>query len=328
LTQNTDLTIGGAFNAETVETQMDKATMQAIDNADTLGRCLAIPVTDPATDMELPNSTERASSFLFFDANGVPTAVNSLTTSELAISTFGEDLVAQVSAEDARTTLGLSTSDGLGNLGVTEYAQTILDDTTAAAARTTLGLGDVAVLAKSTDGTLADNLDTLIPTQKAVKTYVDGATAGVLSMSSAITGELVTGTTLMPSDDTIPQITEGHQMLSLAVTPSDVLNLLKIDVTLFFSGSANARTVTAALFQDAGVNAIAVGAVKPYYITPYINQITFSHVMAAGTTSETTFTVRMGGDAAGAFTVYLNGNPGRFYGGKLASSIIITEMGV
>ena len=328
LTQTTDLTQGGAFNAETVESQLDKATMQAIDNADTLGRCLAIPVTDPATDMELPNSTERASSFLFFDANGVPTAVNSLTTSELAISAYGETLVAQVSAEDARDTLGLGTSDGLGNLGVTEYAQTILDDTTAAAARTTLGLGDVAVLAKSTDGTLADNLDTLIPTQKAVKTYVDGATAGVLSMSYSITGELVTGTTLMATGTGIPQITEGHQMLSLAVTPSDALNLLKIDVTLFFSTNTVNRTVTAALFQDSGANAIAVGAIREYYLTPYIKQITFSHVMAAGTTDETTFTVRMGADASAACTVYLNGNPGRFYGGKLASSIIITEMGV
>ena len=329
LTQTTDLEQGGAFNAETVEAQLDKATMQAIDNADALNRSLKAPVTDAATlDMELPNSTERASSFLFFDANGEPTAVNALTAGDLAISAFGETLVAQVSAEDARTTLGLSTSDGLGNLGVTAFAKTILDDANAAATRTTLELGDVALLTKSADGTLADNLDTLIPTQKAVKTYVDGATAGVLSMSYSITGELVTGTTLMATGTGIPQITEGRQMLSLAVTPSDALNLLKIDVTLFFSTNTVNRTVTAALFQDSGANAIAVGAIREYYLTPYIKQITFSHVMAAGTTDETTFTVRMGADASAACTVYLNGNPGRFYGGKLASSIIITEMGV
>ena len=176
LTQTTDLEQGGAFNAETVEAQLDKATMQAIDNADALNRSLKAPVTDAATlDIELPNSTERASSFLYFDANGEPAAVNALTAGDLAISAYGTTLVAQASAEDARTTLGLSTSDGLGNLGVTAFAKTILDDANAAATRTTLELGDVALLTKSTDGTMADNSDALIPTQKAVKTLVQAA---------------------------------------------------------------------------------------------------------------------------------------------------------
>ena len=48
---------------------------------------------------------------------------------------------------------------------MTQYIRTLLDDANIAAAWVTLGLG-------STDGTFAANSDTLIPTEKAIKTYV------------------------------------------------------------------------------------------------------------------------------------------------------------
>lgn len=47
------------------------------------------------------------------------------------------------------------------------------DLTSIPTARTNLGLGTVATLASSTDGTLAANSDSNVPTQKAVKTYAD-----------------------------------------------------------------------------------------------------------------------------------------------------------
>lgn len=52
-------------------------------------------------------------------------------------------------------------------------ARTFLEAPTAAAQRTALGLGTVATLTSDTDGTLAANSNTRVPTQAAVKTYVD-----------------------------------------------------------------------------------------------------------------------------------------------------------
>jgi hypothetical protein len=126
----------------------------------------------------------------------------------------------------------------------------------------------------------------------------------------------------MPLDDTIPQNTEGDQYMSLAITPKSATNNLRIDVVIFLS-SSSANTVTAALFQDSTANAIAAG---PCYFPANgkMFEISFSHSMAAGTTSATTFKVRAGD--SGASTVTFNGAAGsRLLGGVIASSITIIE---
>jgi hypothetical protein len=65
---------------------------------------------------------------------------------------------------------------------LTSAGRALLDDANVAAQRTTLGLGTVATLASDTDGALAANSDAVIPTQKAVKTYVDQIVAAQDSM--------------------------------------------------------------------------------------------------------------------------------------------------
>lgn len=166
----------------------------------------------------------------------------------------------------------------------------------------------------------------------AMKAYVDvghsaagvpnyaGLTAQVVNTQ---TGAVNTGTTTIPLDDTIPQITEGDEYMTLAITPKNANNKLRIDVVAFYTHSAG-YTITTALFQDATVSALAASA---DYYSGIPGTVSFSHYMVAGTTSATTFRVRIGSSNAGTLT--FNGAGGvRKLGSVLASSITITEIWV
>ena len=153
----------------------------------------------------------------------------------------------------------------------------------------------------------------------------DTTVGGVVQVVNVMSGAVVTGTTVLPQDDTIPQKTEGVEMMTLAITPTHASNKLIISATVFGSHSANNTGFAIALFQDATAGALA--AVSEQMLSNYMHNLTLDHYMAAGTTSATTFKIRFGGDSAG--TVTLNGRAaGRQYGGVGASSITITEIAV
>lgn len=133
---------------------------------------------------------------------------------------------------------------------------------------------------------------------------------------------VATGTTIIPQDDTIPQITEGTEFMTLAVTPKSATNILVIRASLFLSGSATAFYI-AALFQDATASALAATGTTQGSAN-YTANVVLEHTMTAGTTSSTTFRVRAGLQTAGTMT--FNGtSSARLYGAIPKSSIIITE---
>ena len=80
---------------------------------------------------------------------------------------------AVTSYEDHRQ-IGLITGGG-GAVGALLAANNLSDLVSASTARTNLGLGSSAVLDVDTDGGLTANSDSEVPSQKAVKTYVDSA---------------------------------------------------------------------------------------------------------------------------------------------------------
>lgn len=157
-----------------------------------------------------------------------------------------------------------------------------------------------------------------------VSSVLLGAGAVIQSVNTQ-SGALATGTTIIPADDTIPQITEGDEYMTRTVTPTSAGSTLVIDVVFFGSHSfAGTSLMTAALFQDSTANALACGM----GIVPSANGqvgIKFTHTRTAGTTSPITFRVRAGSNGAGTTT--FNGSAGgRYYGGAMSSSITVTEI--
>lgn len=145
----------------------------------------------------------------------------------------------------------------------------------------------------------------------------------VLQVVNTQTGAVNTGTTVIPNDDTIPQITEGTEFMTLAITPKYTTSKLLIEVSAQLSPSTAAQVICA-LFQDATANALAVA--QAYSAGGgEVRHIRYSYYMTAGTTSSTTFRVRAGLQTAG--TITFNGASGaRLMGGAYASSITITEI--
>jgi len=149
-------------------------------------------------------------------------------------------------------------------------------------------------------------------------------TLPIIKIGVTQTGAVATGTTQIPSDDTIPQNTEGDEYMTLAFTPNSATSTLIIQVTIQVSSSAGGGRMAAALFQDSTANALATG-VQGFVDANKPMSMSFTYYMTSGTTSSTTFKVRAGNSTAGTTT--FNGASGaRLYGGTYSSSIIITEI--
>ena len=158
-----------------------------------------------------------------------------------------------------------------------------------------------------------------------VLTYRDGMrkTGDIVQEIAVATGAVATGTTLIPYDDTIPQITEGDQYMSVAIIPTSAINVIRLS-TIAQLATGPIGVMIQALFQDAVANALAAKALyEPGVNSPVSEPL--SHVRVAGTTSSITYRYRAGGTSAG--TVTFNGQSGlRLFGGVCNSIMIATEL--
>ena len=147
-------------------------------------------------------------------------------------------------------------------------------------------------------------------------------TGAVLQVKNFQTGAFAEGSTAIPFDNTIPQITEGTEFMTLAITPTASTSKLFIQVVLNGSGTNTGDMITA-LFV--GTTADALATAVDYDVAR--GQMIINYYMTANTTSELTFRVRAGRSSTQDF--YFNGyhdsNP--LFGGTLMSSITITEIG-
>lgn len=120
-------------------------------------------------------------------------------------------------------------------------------------------------------------------------------------------------TTAIPGDDTIPQVSEGTQILSGSFTANNASNYVEVEVSGFAANGTTADQVCAALFMDGGANAKkATWITTPAADRPQTFYLKYRMVVAAGAH---TWTVRLGGNGT---TVRANGTSGARLGGGVS----------
>lgn len=270
---------------------------------------------------------------------GVATALGINVASAGAFVTFNGALGTPSSGTLTNAT-GLPISTGVSGLGtgVATFLATPSSANLAAALTNETGTGSAVfagspaltgtpTLAGATSGTIGlvataiagSNTLTLPAETGTLRSTVSSGT--VLQIVRYQTGAVATGATAIPFDDTIPQITEGVEFMTLAITPKSAASLLIVEVVCMGSPSS-IDWVTVALFQDAIASSLA--AVYNYIGTNEAAPLGFAYSATSGSTSARTFRVR-GGGATTTFT--FNGtSSARRMGGVSSSSITITEV--
>lgn len=129
--------------------------------------------------------------------------------------------------------------------------------------------------------------------------------------------------TNIPYDNTTPQNTEGVEYATVTITPTSATNRLKIYGSAGILGCSAANMLIMALFQDSTAGAIKSAATH-ISASGTGRQYAIVHEMAAGTTSATTFKLRIG-IASG--TLYVNGDSAeQKFNGTCAVNIWVEEV--
>jgi len=136
-------------------------------------------------------------------------------------------------------------------------------------------------------------------------------------------------TVRIPFNNTIPQNTEGAEIMTITITPTSSSSILVIDCRIAYDTDANSIPAIA-LFQDTTANALAATPLQgSSSVTPRMATLFYS--MAAGTTDATTFKIRGGPQIATTQTFFWNQADGtaNLYGsGRFQSRMTIYELEV
>lgn len=148
--------------------------------------------------------------------------------------------------------------------------------------------------------------------------------SGIIQVVNTTSNSVVTTGTAFPIDDSVPQNSEGGELLTRAITPAATTNKLLIRAVIPYTSSAG-TTCGIGIFQDSTAGALAAATGSNDDNTGQ-GTATVEHYMDAGTTSATTFKVR-GGCSSGNFHMNASTTGGtRAFGGVSNATITITEI--
>ena len=147
----------------------------------------------------------------------------------------------------------------------------------------------------------------------------------ILQVVHTTFGDFASGTTVTPMDDTIPQITEGDEYMTQAITPTASDSTLHVIVVCDIGLTYNA-VIAVHLHRDTTANAVVVQVADLRSATSGKSTCTIHWQESAASTSSTTFKVRAGTQGGG--TLHFNASgAGSDFGGNCGSSMSILEIG-
>lgn len=152
-----------------------------------------------------------------------------------------------------------------------------------------------------------------------------------------ITTSQVYSNAYIPADPSIPQITEGVEVLTCIITPRFSSSYLLVESNMFMGENVNdSDALVMALFRDTLPNALATSIVNaaPSGSSPFGGANCFGPAYLkcktpANTTIPTTFRIRVGGSTGSSQAVRINGaNNQQWFGGTLVSYLSIYEVAI
>lgn len=143
--------------------------------------------------------------------------------------------------------------------------------------------------------------------------------------SSVATQSTQTGT--IPTDGTIPQISEGTEMITVSITPKYATSKIRLRFSTFYGMASAGQSLVTALFRDAVTNALAARMENSENSANWTGQVYLEYQDSPATTSAITYRIRLG-NASGNWWLNTDGAGTALFGGTAFTTLIAEEVAV
>lgn len=184
--------------------------------------------------------------------------------------------------------------------------------------------GTTSTIGTPSDGTVTN---AKVAAGAAIATTKLGAGA-IVQVQNSQSVAVGTTTNTCGNDDSLPLISETGSITTVSITPTNASNILIVTGTAFLSSAAGAGNYLVLGISNTDLDATNCVAAKMSYaaLSTEPADITVVYKVVAGTTSSTTFDLRMSNNQN---TTTVNGwSGGRILGGAATSSITVMEIQV